>query len=166
MIYSLGQKQNNKNPKSSMDLLQKYNNKKIAEYIRKSSTPSFRAGDTLKVHVRIKDGSAERVQVYEGVCIARHNKSMGSSFTVRRIGVGQEGIERIFPLHSPVLEKIEVVRRGSVRRAKLYYLRDRKGKSARIKELSRYHSRSNPKTETPKDAASAGTISAVVATTE
>ena len=147
-----------------MNLLQKYNDKKIAEYAHKSETPDFRAGDTLKVHVRIKDGSTERIQVYEGICIARHNKSMGSSFTVRRIGVGQEGIERIFPLHSPVLDKIEIVRRGSVRRAKLYYLRDRKGKSARIKELSRYHTRSNPKNAIAAPVKNTGVAAAPVIT--
>jgi large subunit ribosomal protein L19 len=97
------------------------------------SIPDFQPGDTLRVNVRIKEGERERVQAYEGVCIARSGGGIHESFTVRKISFG-EGVERIFPLLSPMIESIEVKRRGVVRRAKLYYLRDRRGKSARIAE--------------------------------
>lgn len=95
--------------------------------------PEFAAGDTLKVNVKVVEGERERVQTYEGVCIARKNAGLNSSFTVRKISYG-EGVERVFPLYSTSLDSIEVVRRGDVRRAKLYYLRGRTGKSARISE--------------------------------
>src|SRR5688572_2492588 len=95
--------------------------------------PEFRAGDTLRVGVRVVEGERTRVQNFEGVCIARANRGLGSSFTVRKISFG-EGVERVFPLYSPNIESIEVVRRGAVRRAKLYYLRGRTGKAARIAE--------------------------------
>jgi large subunit ribosomal protein L19 len=95
--------------------------------------PEFRPGDTLRVGVKVIEGDRARVQNFEGVCIARANKGIGSSFTVRKISFG-EGVERVFPLYSPGIESIEVVRRGDVRRAKLYYLRGRTGKSARIAE--------------------------------
>jgi|SRR6185369_8695132 len=95
--------------------------------------PEFQPGDTLRVNVKIKEGERERVQAYEGVCIARGGKGIDESFTVRKISFG-EGVERLFPVHSPMIESIEVKRRGVVRRAKLYYLRDRRGKSARIAE--------------------------------
>ena len=95
--------------------------------------PDFQAGDTLRVNVKIKEGERERVQAYEGVCIARAGAGIHESFTVRKISFG-EGVERLFPLLSPNIESIEVKRRGVVRRAKLYYLRDRRGKSARIAE--------------------------------
>ncbi len=95
--------------------------------------PDFQAGDTLRVNVRIKEGERERVQAYEGVCIARSGGGIQENFTVRKISFG-EGVERVFPLLSPMIESIEVKRRGVVRRAKLYYLRDRRGKSARIAE--------------------------------
>jgi len=96
-------------------------------------TPEFRPGDTLRVNVKIKEGERERVQAYEGVCIARQGSGINESFTVRKISFG-EGVERVFPVLSPMIESIEVKRRGAVRRAKLYYLRDRRGKSARIAE--------------------------------
>ena len=99
----------------------------------KRAIPEFRPGDTLRVNVRIKEGERERVQAYEGVCIARAGTGVHESFTVRKISFG-EGVERIFPLLSPMIESIEVKRRGVVRRAKLYYLRDRRGKAARIAE--------------------------------
>ena len=99
----------------------------------KRAIPDFRPGDTLRVNVRIKEGERERVQAYEGVCIARAGTGVHESFTVRKISFG-EGVERIFPLLSPMIESIEVKRRGVVRRAKLYYLRDRRGKAARIAE--------------------------------
>lgn len=117
--------------------------------------PSFRAGDTLKVHVRIKEGSKERIQLFEGVCIARKNGGIHSSFRVRKLLAG-EWIERVFPLYSPLI-RIEVSRRGVVRRAKLYYLRGRQGKAARIKERLDFM-RKKPKVAapTPKEAAKAG----------
>lgn len=99
----------------------------------KSELPEFGPGDTVAVSVKVKEGERERLQVFEGVVIARRNRGFNSSFTVRKISYG-EGVERVFPLHSPNVAKIEVKRRGDVRRAKLYYLRDRSGKSARIKE--------------------------------
>ncbi|HLT95970.1 MAG TPA: 50S ribosomal protein L19 [Acidimicrobiia bacterium] len=95
--------------------------------------PDFRAGDTVKVHVRVVEGGRERIQVFEGVVIARDGGGARATFTVRKISFGV-GVERVFPLHSPIIDKIEVSRRGNVRRSKLYYLRDRVGKSARIKE--------------------------------
>ena len=95
--------------------------------------PDFRPGDTLRVNVRIREGERERVQAYEGVCIARAGEGVNETFNVRKISFG-EGVERVFPLLSPMIESIEVKRRGSVRRAKLYYLRERRGKSARIAE--------------------------------
>jgi large subunit ribosomal protein L19 len=98
-------------------------------------TPDFQAGDTLRVNVKIKEGDRERVQAYEGICIARAGAGLNANFTVRKISFG-EGVERVFPLYSPTVDSIEVVRRGAVRRAKLYYLRDRRGKSARIAERS------------------------------
>ena len=93
--------------------------------------PSFKAGDTLKVHTKVKEGERERIQIYEGVCIARKNDGLNSSFTVRKISFG-EGVERVFPLYSPNVAKIEVMRIGKVRRAKMYFLRALRGRSARI----------------------------------
>ncbi|MBS0539955.1 MAG: 50S ribosomal protein L19 [Proteobacteria bacterium] len=95
--------------------------------------PRFEPGDTLKVHVKVQEGNRERIQVYEGLCIARKNDGINSSFTVRKISFG-EGVERVFPLYSPGIWEIEVVRKGVVRRAKLYYLRDLRGKASRISE--------------------------------
>jgi len=100
--------------------------------------PDFRAGDTLRVHVRIREGEKERVQIFEGYCIARHNSGVKSSFTVRKLSYGV-GVERVFPLHSPRLAMIEVKDRGRVRRAKLFYLRDRVGKAARIRAIRDHH---------------------------
>ncbi len=97
------------------------------------STPNFQPGDTVRVNVKIKEGERERVQAYEGVCIARSGSGLHENFTVRKISFG-EGVERVFPIMSPMIDSIEVKRRGVVRRAKLYYLRDRRGKSARIAE--------------------------------
>ncbi len=99
----------------------------------KKDIPSFKAGDTLKVHVKITEGDKQRIQVFQGVCIKRVNRGLGSSYTVRKIS-GGIGVERIFPLHSPSIDKIEVMRVGKVRRAKLYYLRNLRGKAARISE--------------------------------
>jgi large subunit ribosomal protein L19 len=97
------------------------------------TTPDFQPGDTVRVNVKIKEGERERVQAYEGVCIARSGSGLHENFTVRKISFG-DGVERVFPIMSPMIESIEVKRRGVVRRAKLYYLRDRRGKSARIAE--------------------------------
>jgi large subunit ribosomal protein L19 len=116
-----------------MNLIQQLEAEQIAKLTEKRSIPQFRAGDTLRVGVRVVEGERTRVQNYEGVCIARSNRGINSSFTVRKISFG-EGVERVFPLYSPSIEAIEVVRRGVVRRAKLYYLRGRSGKSARIVE--------------------------------
>lgn len=103
------------------------------EQMRKD-IPVFKAGDTLKVHVRITEGDKQRIQLFQGVCIARHNKGAGSSFMVRKVSNGV-GVERVFPLHAPTVDKIEVLTIGRVRRAKLYYLRNLQGKAARIREL-------------------------------
>jgi large subunit ribosomal protein L19 len=102
-------------------------------YVR-DDVPEFRTGDTVKVHVRVVEGGRERIQVFEGVVIARNGNGPRASFTVRKLSFGV-GVERVFPVHAPIIQKIEVVRKGDVRRSKLYYLRDRVGKSARIKEL-------------------------------
>jgi large subunit ribosomal protein L19 len=111
-----------------MDMLQEV----TAEQLRKN-VPVFAPGDTLRVNVRVREGEKERIQAFEGVCIARKNGGISETFTVRKVSSGI-GVERVFPLHSPSVESISVVRRGQVRRAKLYYLRARKGKSARIRE--------------------------------
>jgi large subunit ribosomal protein L19 len=116
-----------------MNLIQTLEAEQIAKFHEAKSIPEFRPGDTLKVGVKVVEGERTRVQNYEGVCIARSNKGMGSNFTVRKISFG-EGVERVFPLYSPNVDSIEVVRKGAVRRAKLYYLRGRTGKSARIAE--------------------------------
>jgi len=116
-----------------MNLIQTLEAEAIEALSANKKIPEFRAGDTLKVGVKVVEGERTRIQNYEGVCIARSNKGMGSSFTVRKISFG-EGVERVFPLYSPNVDSIEVVRKGVVRRAKLYYLRGRRGKSARIAE--------------------------------
>ena len=100
----------------------------------KETTPTFKPGDTLRVHVRIKEGNKERLQAFEGICIARKHGGVRETITVRKVSFGV-GVERIFPLHATVIDHIDVVRRGRVRRAKLYYLRELRGKAARIKEL-------------------------------
>ena len=118
------------------NLLETYEKNQIESLISKKRIPAFRAGDTLKVSVRITEGSKSRLQAFEGICIARKNNSLNSNFTVRKISHG-EGVERVFPLFSPIVEKIDVVRKGDVRRAKLYYLRDLSGKKARIADRDR-----------------------------
>ena len=105
----------------------------IEESIKTKQIPSFKSGDTLKVNVYVTEGNKERVQAFEGICIARSNRGFNSTFTVRKVSHG-EGVERVFPLYSPMLESINLIRRGKVRRSKLYYLRQRSGKSARIAE--------------------------------
>jgi large subunit ribosomal protein L19 len=116
-----------------MNIIEQLEKEQIAKLTEGRPVPEFGAGDTLRVHVKVVEGTRERVQVFEGVCIARKNADLNSSFTVRKISYG-EGVERVFPLYSPRIEKIEVVRRGVVRRAKLYYLRGLRGKRARIAE--------------------------------
>ncbi len=116
-----------------MNLLQTIEAEEVAKLKATKTLPEFRAGDTLRVGVKVVEGERTRIQFYEGVCIARSNKGMGSNFTVRKISFG-EGVERVFPLYSPNVDSVEVVRKGAVRRAKLYYLRGRRGKSARIAE--------------------------------
>jgi len=118
------------------DLMQVFEKKQVERLTAKKRIPAFRSGDTLKVTVKITEGDKSRSQAFEGMCIARKNNSVNSSFTVRKISHG-EGVERVFPLFSPIIEKIEVVRKGDVRRAKLYYLRDRTGKRARIADRDR-----------------------------
>jgi large subunit ribosomal protein L19 len=106
---------------------------KIETKNQRSGHPEFRPGDTIRVHVKIKEGDKERLQAFEGTVIARHNRGLGETVTVRKVSFGQ-GVERIFPLHARIIERIDVVRTGKVRRAKLYYLRGLTGKAARIKE--------------------------------
>ena len=118
-----------------MNLIETLAKEEVARVTAGKTIPSFDPGDTLRVNVKIKEGDRERVQAYEGVCIARSGSDLNANFTVRKISFG-EGVERVFPLYSPTVESVEVVRRGKVRRAKLYYLRDRRGKSARIAERS------------------------------
>jgi large subunit ribosomal protein L19 len=123
-----------------MNLIQQLEQEQIARLAK--TIPVFQPGDTVIVNVKVKEGERTRAQAYEGVCIARSGGGLHESFTVRKISYG-EGVERVFPLYSPLVESIKVVRRGAVRRAKLYYLRDRRGKSARIAE------RAEKKTATP-----------------
>jgi large subunit ribosomal protein L19 len=110
----------------------------VVDYIgmenMRKDTPIFKAGDTLRVHVKITEGDKQRIQIFQGVCIKRHNNGVGSSFTVRKVSNGM-GVERVFPLHGPCVNKVEVMMVGRVRRAKLYYLRNLQGKAARIKEV-------------------------------
>jgi len=116
-----------------MTVISDLEKEEVARVTRGKRIPNFAPGDTVRVNVRIKEGERERVQAFEGVCIARAGGGLHESFTVRKISFG-EGVERVFPVLSPMIESIEVKRRGAVRRAKLYYLRDRRGKSARIAE--------------------------------
>ena len=116
-----------------MNLIEQIEREEIARLTADKSIPDFRAGDTVAVQVKVKEGNRERLQAYEGVVIARRNRGLNSSFIVRKISSGV-GVERTFQLYSPLVASIQVVRRGDVRRAKLYYLRERSGKSARIKE--------------------------------
>ena len=116
-----------------MKNIEEINNANVKKILAKKKIPEFFAGDTIKVGVRIVEGKRERIQYFEGVCIAKKNRDINSSFTVRKISFG-EGVERTFALYSPIIGSIKIVRSGEVRRAKLYYLRDRKGKSARISE--------------------------------
>ena len=116
-----------------MNIVERIEAEQIEKAVEARAVPDFSPGDTLRVNVKVVEGTRERIQAYEGVCIARRNAGLNSSFTVRKISYG-EGVERVFPLYSPRLDSIDVVRRGKVRRAKLYYLRGRTGKAARIAE--------------------------------
>jgi large subunit ribosomal protein L19 len=116
-----------------MNIIEELDQEQIAKLTDGNPVPKFGPGDTLRVNVRVVEGTRKRRQAFEGVCIARSNKGINSSFTVRKISYG-EGVERVFPLYSPLIEDITVMRRGAVRRAKLYYLRGRTGKAARIPE--------------------------------
>ena len=119
-----------------MNIIQQYEADTVARLLAERAVPAFQPGDTLRVAVKVVEGERTRVQNFEGVCIARSNKGLNSNFTVRKISYG-EGVERVFPLYAPTISEIAVVRRGDVRRAKLYYLRGRSGKSARIAERAR-----------------------------
>ena len=119
-----------------MNIIQQIDAEQIAKLTESKKIPTFAPGDTLRVNVTVKEGERSRIQAFEGLCIARSNRGINSSFTVRKISYG-EGVERVFPLYAPVIADITVVRRGDVRRAKLYYLRGRRGKSARIAEKAR-----------------------------
>jgi len=116
-----------------MNLIDQIDAEEIARVTADKEVPGFQPGDTVRVNVRVTEGTRQRVQAFEGVCIARRNRGLNSSFTLRKISYG-EGVERVFPLYSPTIDSIDVVRFGKVRRAKLYYLRGRRGKSARITE--------------------------------
>lgn len=116
-----------------MNIIETLEAEQIAKLLEKRGVPDFKPGDSLKVHTKVIEGTRERIQVYEGLCIARRNAGLNSSFTVRKISFG-EGVERVFPLYSPNVAEIEVIRVGKVRRAKLYYLRTLRGRAARISE--------------------------------
>ena len=118
-----------------MNIIEKLDAEQAAKLAAVNKIPDFKPGDTVIVNVKVKEGERTRVQAYEGVCIARQGGGLQESFTVRKISYG-EGVERVFPVYSPMIDSVKVVRRGKVRRAKLYYLRDRRGKSARIAERS------------------------------
>ena len=119
-----------------MNIIQELESEQVARLTAARPVPEFRSGDTVRVNYKVVEGTRERIQAYEGVCIARRSAGINSSFTVRKISFG-EGVERVFPLYSPNIDSIEVVRHGKVRRAKLYYLRERRGRSARIAERTR-----------------------------
>jgi large subunit ribosomal protein L19 len=123
-----------------MNIIQELEKEQMAAIVGDKTIPDFAPGDTVKVNVKVTEGTRTRVQAYEGVCIARSGGGLNENFTVRKISYG-EGVERVFPLYSPSIDSIEVVRRGKVRRAKLYYLRGRRGKSARIAEKQDYKAR-------------------------
>lgn len=118
-----------------MNIIEQLEKEQMEAVAAKRTFPEFKAGDNLRVNVRVTEGTRERIQAYEGVCIGRQGAGVNESFTVRKISYG-EGVERVFPVFSPMIESVEVIRRGKVRRAKLYYLRDRRGKSARIAEAT------------------------------
>ncbi len=127
-----------------MNVIEELERAEIEKLVGERAVPDFAPGDTVCVNVKVTEGSRERVQAFEGVCIARSNRGLNSAFTVRKLSYG-EGVERIFPLYSPRIDSIEVVRRGAVRRAKLYYLRGRTGKKARIPEKRETRKEAPPK---------------------
>jgi ribosomal protein L19, bacterial type len=129
-----------------MNILEKFEKEQLKSLELDKKLPQFHSGDTVKVHLRVKEGEKERIQIFEGVCIAKKNAGINSSFTVRKISYG-EGIERVLPLFSPQISKIEIAKVGSVRRSKLYYLRKRSGKSARIAEKNILTQNSNSNTQ-------------------
>ncbi|MCG8546595.1 MAG: 50S ribosomal protein L19 [Alphaproteobacteria bacterium] len=135
-----------------MNTIQEVEQAQLDKLTAERQIPTFRPGDTIRVQVRVVEGTRERVQAFEGVCIGRKNAGLNSSFTVRKISYG-EGVERVFPLYSPRIDGIEVVRRGSVRRAKLYYLRGRRGKSARIAEDTSQRRPHDDAADAPQEAA-------------
>jgi len=150
-----------------MTIIEEFEQEQIAKLTANGTPPWFAPGDTLRVKLKVVEGTRERVQAFEGVCIARRNRGFNSSFTVRKISYG-EGVERIFPLYSPSIAGIEVVRRGDVRRAKLYYLRTRRGKSARIAEktdgyVAKVTAREREAALQEKEAARAGRAAAAAA---
>ena len=132
-----------------MNTLEKFEKDQLESLKTNKTFPKFNPGDTVKVHLKVKEGEKERIQIYEGVCIAKKNAGINSSFTVRKISYG-EGIERVLPLYSPQIEKIELVKSGDVRRSKLYYLRGRSGKSARIAEKNIYNQNTSEKNDDKK----------------
>ena len=132
-----------------MNVIEQLRQEEADRLLATRKIPEFRPGDTVRVNVKIKEGERERVQAYEGVCIGRQGSGINESFTVRKISFG-EGVERVFPVLSPMIDSIEVKRRGVVRRAKLYYLRDRRGKSARIAERAMTAASKDEPTETPE----------------
>jgi len=134
-----------------MNVIQELEKEQAEAITAQRAIPDFAPGDNIRVNVRVTEGTRTRIQAYEGVCIARSGGGLNQSFTVRKISYG-EGVERVFPLHSPLIDSLDVVRRGKVRRAKLYYLRGRRGKSARIAEKTEQR--------TPKDAKGKSTINA------
>ncbi len=131
-----------------MNTLELLEEAQIKALTAENEVPHFRAGDTLRVSIKVTEGNRERMQAFEGVCIARRNRGLGSSFRVRKISSG-EGVERVFPLYSPKI-RIEVLKQGDVRRAKLYYLRDRRGKAARIKTRETWHKQAQEKAAAQK----------------
>ncbi len=134
----------------AINIIKQLEQEESARLLAVRAIPEFRPGDTLRVNVKIKEGERERVQAYEGVCIARAGSGIHESFTVRKISFG-EGVERLFPLLSPSIDSIEVKRRGVVRRAKLYYLRDRRGKSARIAERANSNAKASASAASSED---------------
>ena len=137
-----------------MNIISKIEKEQMEKVLAERKIPEFSAGDTLRVDVKVVEGTRERIQAFEGVCIGRRNAGVSSAFTVRKVSYG-EGVERVFPLYSPRISNIEVIRRGKVRRAKLYYLRERQGKSARIKERTTGRvSETNIKSEVKKETSS------------
>ena len=133
-----------------MNIINDIENEQITEIVKKRTVPNFKSGDTVKVNVYVTEGNKERVQAFEGICIARSNRGFNSTFTIRKISHG-EGVERVFPVYSPMLASIELIRKGKVRRSKLYYLRQRSGKSARIAEKKDFSKKKKVEVKLKKD---------------